>query len=923
VSVPDALARGDRAATTSAAAIADDHLVPASIIETKVAIPARRSRRVERRRLADRLTGITSSRLTLVSAPPGFGKTTVVADWARDQATERLPVAWVSLDAGDDDPGRFWAYVVAALRSVGAVPEVDADPGLDVGALVNRLAASGSEVVLVLDDLHLIESAAIHDALTQLVDRLPPNAHVVVVTRADPPLPLARLRARGELLEIRVADLRFTSDEAAAFLDDVMGLELSGADVAVLEARTEGWVAALQLAALSMTGREDVGAFVARFAGDDRFVVDYLADEVLARQPAATRAFLLETSILGRLSAGVCDAVTGRDDSRAVLEELDRANLFLVPLDDQRRWYRYHHLFADVLRARLLDERPALVPLLHSRASAWFEAHGDTAAAIEHALAAAEDERAADLIEVAAHDLRQTRQEQTLRRWLDALPDTMFERRPILAITHVAARMSSGTLEGVEQRLDDAERWLPAAHDETARAAAIEAGMIVRHTAALSHLPSAIGLHRAGLAQVHGDVDGTIEHATATIRFAGSDQPLERGGASGLLALAYWSRGDLEEAHAAWSQAIVSLGEAGHDADVLGCSIGLADIEVTLGRVHDARETFERGLRRSETSPRRPLRGTADMHVGLAEIHLEWNGVDRARAHLEAAAALGEASGLPQYPHRFLIAMARLRETEGRVDEALELLDEAERRYTADFFPEVRPIAAIRARTRLRQGELDAARRWARDRGLSPDDEPAYLREYEHLTLARVLLASARESGSHDEPGRAAAFLAVLAGAAEAGGRRRSHGEALALLALAHRLAGDRDAALDALDAALGLAHPVGVVRLFVDEGRPMLALLRERATDRGRTPFVDELIAALDQRPQHPAGQPLVEPLSTRELEVLRLLAGDLDGPDVARELFISLNTLRTHTRSIFAKLGVTSRRAAVSRAKELGLLA
>jgi LuxR family transcriptional regulator, maltose regulon positive regulatory protein len=894
--------------------IADDQSMAAPIIETKLTIPGRRSRRVERGRLGERLTGITSSKLTLVSAPPGFGKSTLVADWARAAAGGNTSVAWLSLDAGDNDPGRFWSYVVAALRAD--------QPFVDVATLVNALTAATGEIVLVLDDLHVIENPAIHDGLAQLIDRLPDTAHVVVTTRADPPLPLARLRARGELLEIRAADLRFTPDEAAAFLNDVMGLDLSGADVAALEARTEGWVAALQLAGLSMTGREDVGAFVAQFAGDDRYVVDYLADEVLARQPAATRAFLMETAVLDRLTAGLCDAMTGRDDSRAVLEGLDRANLFLVALDDQRRWYRYHHLFADVLRARLLDEQPALVPELHSRASAWFEANGDRPAAIEHALAAADYERAADLIEVTAHDLRQTRQEQTLRRWLDSLPDPLFEHRPVLAITHVAARMSSGTLEGVEQRLADAERWLPAARDEDARAAAVHAGMIVRHTAALSHLPSAIGLHRAGLAQVHGDFEATVEHARATIEFAGADQPLERGGASGLLALAYWSRGDLEAAHSAWSQAIVSLAEAGHDPDVLGCSIGLADIEITLGRLHDARDTYERGVRRSDLAPNGPLRGAADMHVGLGELHLEWNVLDEARGQLQAAEGLGEAAGLPQNAHRLRIAMARLREAEGRFDEAVQLLDEAERRYNADFFPDFRPIAAIRARAWLRQGRLAEAQRWARDAALSPDDELSYLREFDHLTLARVLVVSARESGSEEDARRAAEFLDRLVAAADAGRRRRSQAEALALAALARRVAGEREGSLDPLDGALALAEPEGFVRLFVDEDEPMLAILRERSSQRSRGAYLDGLIAAFGEVTARPATQGLVEPLSDRELEVLQLLAGDLTGPDIARELYISLNTLRTHTKNIFAKLGVTSRRAAVTQAKELGLL-
>ena len=587
----------DRADATSRPDIADDQSVAGPIIETKIAVPARRSRLVERGRLAERLAAITSSRLTLVSAPPGFGKSTVVADWAREATTAGTAVAWVSLDAGDNDPGRFWSYVVAALRTD--------DAFVDVGTLVNRLSAGDAETVIVLDDLHVIENEAIHEDLAQLVDRLPANAHVVIVTRADPPLPLARLRARGELLEIRAADLRFAADEAAAFLKEVMGLELSGADVAALEARTEGWVAALQLAALSMTGREDVGAFVDAVRRG-RPVCRRLPRGRGPRPPA-------------RRDPGVPDGDgRPRPADRRPVRRRDRAGRQPggprgprprqpVP---RRRSTTSAAGTATTTCSRTSCARgcstssATLVPELHARASAWFEAHDDPSAAIEHALAAADFERAADLIEVRAHDLRQMRQEQTLRRWLDALPDSLFEHRPVLAITHVAARMSSGTLEGVEQRLVDAERWLPAARDEDARAAAVEAGMIVRQTAALSHLPSAIGLHRAGLAQVYGDFDATIRHVERDDRVR-RRRPAARAwrrvrparprllvprrarcGARGMVA------GDRH------------LTEAGHDADVLGCSIGLADIEITLGRLRDARATYERGIRLGESAPR-------------------------------------------------------------------------------------------------------------------------------------------------------------------------------------------------------------------------------------------------------------------------------------------------------------------------------
>jgi LuxR family maltose regulon positive regulatory protein len=447
--------------------------------------------------------------------------------------------------------------------------------------------------------------------------------------------------------------------------------------------------------------------------------------------------------------------------------------------------------------------------------------------------------------------------------------------------------------------------------------------MVVRHAEVLGHLPSAVALYRAALARMAGDVDGTIDHARAALEWAGPDQPLERGGAAGMLALAYWTRGDLEDAHAAWSEAVANLERAGHRADILGCSVALADIRIAQGRLHDAQRTYEHGLRIGEPAGGEVLRGSVDMHIGLADLSRERNDLPSARRHLDASLELGESLGLPQSAYRQRVAMARVRQAEGDLDAAIELLDEAERRYDADFFPEVRPIAAVRARVRVAQGRLVDARDWARERGLSPDDALTYLHEFEHATLARLLLAEGIRDRADPSILAAIDLAERLAAAAEAGGRDGNVIDILVVAALARHARGDHAAAARALDRAASLAAPEGFVRVFLDEGDPMTALLTSAANRIGASGYLRELLAAANPRAaRSTVRQALVEPLSERELDVLRLLAGDLAGPDIARELGVSLNTLRSHTKNVYTKLDVNSRRAAVRRGAELGLV-
>jgi LuxR family transcriptional regulator, maltose regulon positive regulatory protein len=779
----------------------------------------------------------------------------------------------------------------------------------------------------VLDDYHVIDASDVQDGMAFLLDHLPPWLHVVIASRADPALPLARWRARGELAEIRAAELRFTPDEAAAYLNEMMGLQLTAQDVAALEARTEGWIAALQLAALSMQGRDDVGGFIAGFAGDDRYVVDYLAEEVLQRQPDRVQAFLLQTSILGRLSGPLCDAVTGQGGGKAMLEALDRGNLFLVPLDDRRRWYRYHHLFADVLQARLLDEQPGQVPDLHRRASAWYEQNGEPQVAIGHALAAEDFGRAADLVELAIPAMRRTRQEATVRGWLEVLPlgvlpDEVVRVRPVLSVHFAGALLSGGEFEGVEARLRDAERWLDATTARHEGAPARPAEMVVADEEEYRRLPAEIEVYRAALALAQGDVPGTVRHARRALDLSPADDHLCRASAAGFMGLASWASGDLEAGHSAYAECMAGLRRAGYIADTFGCAIALADIRLVQGRLGEAMRTYEQALLRASEQGGAVLRGTADMYVGMSEVHRELGDLPAATQQLLRSQELGEHAGLPQNRYRWRVAMARIRQAEGDLGGALDLLNEAERLYVSDFFPNVRPVPAVKTRVWIAQGRLGEALGWVREQGLSVEEDLSYLREFEHITLARVLLARYHAERADPSIHEATRLLERLLRAAEEGGRTGRVIEILVLQALAHQMLGDIPAALVFLQRVVTLAEPEGYVRVFIDEGPPMASLLRALAKQGTAGNYVRRLLAAATETEHDgPVRQDLVEPLSDRELDVLRLLGTELGGPAIARELVVSLSTVRTHTKHIYAKLAVTNRRAAVRRAAELGL--
>lgn len=897
------------------------------ILATKLYVPPAQPRAVLRPRLIERLDEGSHRRLTLISAHAGSGKTTLVGEWL---ATGERPAAWLSLDEGDNDPTRFVTYLIAAVQTVepkvgegllGAVQSPQPPPTESIlTALLNEISPAPEDFVLVLDDYHVIDSRPVDDVLAFMIEHLPPRMHLIIATREDPRLPLPRLRARGQLTELRAADLRFTSSEAAAFLNEVMDLDLSAEQLSAVEARTEGWIAGLQLAALSMRRREDVSGFIESFAGDNRYILDYLVEEVLQRQPERVRSFLLGTSILDRLSGPLCDAVTGQEESNALLEALERGNLFVVPLDDRRHWFRYHHLFADVLSAHLRQERPNEVATLHRRASEWYEHNGLPSEAIRHALAAGDYERAAALIELSARAMLMGRREETFLGWLRELPDELVSRRPVLGVYYALAVVSYD-LEAAEVRLRDAERLL----DGKAHAGET----VVVDEEEFRALPGIAAIIRAYHAGAIGDVSGSVSHARRALDLLPEDEPLWRGAAATLLGLACWNGGDLEEAYRFIADGMESLRMAGDTTQSSSGAFILADIRRTQGRLRDAARIYDQALQIAEDHGEPMPPGAADLHVGMSELRRERDDLDSAWRYLQRSGELGERGGIWENRYRWHVATARIKEARGDLDGALESLDEAEHLYLRSPDPYVRPIAAFKTRIWVRQGRLAEALGWARERNLSSGDDLDYLREFEHVTLARALIARYESGRSESSIHEAMGLLERLLQAAQEGGRAGSVIEILTLQALARQALDDIPAALAPLERALELAEPEGYVRIFVDEGAPMTRLLSE-AAERGISPgYADRLLAASDAEERKSGGeyhQPharsLAEPLSGRELEVLRLVARGLSNREISEQLFLAVITVKGHNRNIFRKLGAGRRTEAVARARELGLL-
>lgn len=907
---------------------------PASqLLETKFYVPRARSGLVPRPRLLDAVGQGAAGRLTVVVAPAGFGKTTLVSSWV---AAGERPAAWLSLDAGDNDPSSFWSHVIGALRRV--VPGIGEDALASLAqprpapverllaSVINDLDGSARDVVLVLDDYHVIDNAEIHRAMRFLLDRLPARLHVVVATRAEPPLALARRRARGELAELRAGDLRFTADEAFTFLTDVMGIDLARGDATALERRTEGWIAGLKLAALSMQARGDVRGFVDAFSSDNRFIADYLVEEVLEAEGDAVRHFLLGTALLDRLSGSLCDAVTGGRDGQALLEDLERRSLFIVPLDDRREWFRYHHLFAEVLQRQAVARDAGAVRDGHRRASEWYETRGAVHDAVRHAIAAGDAARAAGLLERAWPEKDRSRESA---RWLAevrSVPDDAVRARPVLSMGYAWALLNSGELEAAEPRLRDVERWLQAVGDQPAAASR----MLVSDEHRFATLDAELAAARIYLTQALGDVPGTLEHAQRALDLTPESDDVARITPMALLALAQWGRGDLDAAHGTFSRALSLMRRTGRELDVIRGIFVLGDIRVAQGRLREAARTYEDGLREASTGTHASPPETDELYLGLAEVHREWNDLAGATALLDECARAAERSAHVGTRRRWCMAMASIRASVGEPGAALSLLDEGERHRRRDPIPRARPIEAMRARLRLAQGQVQEAAAWAARAKVSAGDDLTYLREYEHVTLARILLA--RSSGD------ALPLLERLLVVARTGGRLGSVVEILALRALALHAQGNVRGALDAVAEALSLAEPEGFVRVFLDEGDRMRTLLRQ-ATARGLAGEYARRVLLAFEAPgtaarttsattsaaasaSAPATAGASAALTARELEILRLIAGGLRNQAIADELSISAATVKRHIANAYGKLGAEHRVEALKRARELKLL-
>jgi LuxR family maltose regulon positive regulatory protein len=886
-----------------------------SILATKLYIPQPRSKIVPRTRLIERLNEGTSSgsKLTLISAPAGFGKTTLVSEWIAGCGRS---AAWLSLDEGDNDPTRFLTYLIAALQTIkanigkGLLATLQSPQQLStesiLTALLNEITSIPDHFILVLDDYHVLDSKPVDDTLTFLIDHLPSQLLMVIVTREDPHLPLARLRARGQLTELRAADLRFTPSEAAEFLNQVMNLNLSEEDITALETRTEGWIAGLQLAALSMQGQGDLDAadFIKSFTGSNRFVLDYLIEEVLGRQPENIQTFLLHTSILDRMCGQLCDAVlvSPSASGQEILEYLDYINLFIVPLDSDRRWYRYHHLFGDLLRQRL--GKPKEFAEFHLRASRWHEENGDLGAAYHYAIAAGDYGRAAGLAEAAWQGMEESFQTAGWLGWVKKLPEEVIRDRPALCVQLGSAFSLAGEPETSEIYLQNAEQAL--------------AGLVDK--AKLKPFLGSIALARAYNAQVKGDLTTTVKYAERAIQLIPENDSYRRAQAAITLECTHWASGNLESAIRAIGDWMERMTQLGNHVFVVASAFGIADLLVGLGRLSEAERTYLDALQLAAQHGPEAEHITAHHHLGLSMIYRQRGEDTLATHHLKRAAELGLHTTLADWQYRWDVTQAQLKEAAGDLEAALVLLDEAKRVYIQTVVPDLRPIAALKARINLKQGRPDRVRAWAAERGFSLADEVSYLHEFEYLTLARLEIANPQVN----------ALLTRLLQAAEAQKRWGSALDILLVQALAHEAQGNRSQALAALERALALAEPEGYVRIFVDEGEAMRLLIEKRSRNRDfpLIDYVDKLLVAFSQPVATPKSaiihqqSDMIEPLSERELEVLKLLRTELSGPEIAQQLIVSPNTFRTHTKNIFNKLGVNSRRAAIRRAEELDLI-
>lgn len=883
------------------------------LLSTKLHIPASHSLLVPRPELIDLLNQSSHSKLTLISAPTGYGKTTILCQWL---STCSLPIAWLTVDKADNDPARFLSYLIAALQRVepdlgnGALDVLQNSGVVSAGArspieqaftlLLNDLTSGSRPLILILDDYHLIENTRIHQLVTYLLDNQPEQLHLVIATRVDPPLPVSRLRAQAQLIEVRVGDLCFSNDESFEFYNDVMGLSLSMEQVAVLERRTEGWIAGLQLSAISMRDHEDIMGFIEAFTGSHRFILDYLTEEVFNRQSSEVRAFLLKTAILDHLNASLCNAITRRDDSQEILELLDEINLFIVPLDDERRWYRYHHLFSDLLQQRLQREYPELVPALHQQASSWYEENGFVLNAVSHALNAGEFERTADLIEKSGWSVIMRGELATLLSWLGYLPEELLRSRPQLVFFNIWALAYSGALEEIEQKLQNVD---------------------------LHSVQGEVATVRAHIAAVHGDITLAIALAREASEQLSAENTLLRGIVAQTLGLAYHWSGNPRAASQELSRAIKLSQEADEPFLTMTAMAFLGRALEVQGELHQAANTYQQMLELVDQPGRHPVPFAGMAYVGIAGLLYEWNDLEGAKAHAIKGINLSEQGGFIPYQLAGSIILAHVSLACGDLPGAQKIMAQVGHLEQKCDYAYVLAISSeLRTELWLEQGKLSTALQWAKHHPLIQTSKPSLAFEVEQITAVRILLAR-NEQLPRASANQIVICLKHLDWLLEEARTAERAGSIIRLLVLQAKtllIQGNHEAAVIKLGEALSLAKPEGYMRVFINEGALIEELLR-RIGSRGITPrFVVELITAIQKSPQHEniETQALIDPLSKRELEVLHLLADGYSNLDIADRCVITVGTVKAHTASIYRKLNVNSRTQAVARARELELL-
>lgn len=915
------------------------------LLATKLYIPKSRPNMVRRPRLINLLDQGLHRGFTLISAPAGFGKTSVVTEWIEEQNN---PIAWLSLDQGDNDLKGFLAYVITSIQQIipgfgstllGQLNSPQCPPaGLLTTAILNEIASVSVQFTLVLDDYHVLESPEIDQLISSLLEHLLPQFQLIVTTREDPQFPLARLRAKNRLTELRAAQLRFSSAEASQFFEQMTGMTLSEENITSLENRTEGWVAGLQLAALSMQGSSDVGQLIHSFSGNHQFVTDYLVEEVLHRQPEPVQEFLLNTSVLNRLCGELCDCLVESSVSgQQRLEQIEGANLFLIPLDSERRWYRYHHLFAQLLQEKLSqtdlgkETGAGNMVSLHEKASRWFERNGDMGEAIHHGVQAKDLDRVAELAELAWPDMDHSYQMPTWLAWVAPVPEETVALRPALGVAIASALLDSGRIEEAQERLETVDASLTESAKEGGNRVAKLKKMVVVDPEQFDSIEGNIALLRAYLAMWQRDSQSTQEQVELALTLLPKENNLKRGVASALMGLFHWSHDRLGESEKSFCECVRTFKLAGDfEAEVSG-SVGRNLVLIAQGRFEEAKAVYSAfPAEQSKEFEFAQIINFASRSLGLAEICLEQNQLDEALQYLEQAKAHHEQVYIYRWPHLLSLLNVRIHEAQGDYSGALAGIQEAEDNFMPTPVPILRPLDAWKARLWLKLGRVKEADSWAKFQGFSVDDPAEYLKEFPTLVFCRLQLAHWPQSPAQN-------FLAGLDGllhryldAAEKGQRYGSQIEICLVLAQVLDAQNDQDQALTCLGKALELAQKETHIQPFLFEAEGLAKLISKAAAQGIESPILTRIQGELGNHP--PAKSPvssasmanaaLLEPLSKREREILGLIGQGLSNQEISERLFLALSTVKGHNQNIFGKLQVQRRTEAIARARELNLL-